>query len=145
MGFGGRDQATYWAFTLVRWKTSGGYTFKILMAERLTSPPHDTSAIRAELQGLIILLRLTQKTLEEAPLVFERVVVTVDNVCIVAALQKGGRITDPSLASRVSEVNQLITAIAAKAAMEKPQRIPDNSNPANSRARATTACRYRAY
>ena len=115
VGFSDGSLMAYCASIYMRWKTSDGYVSRILMAKCLLSPLHGTTVPRAELQGLMVLLRLIKKTLEAVSITFKRVVVAVDSECVIAALQKAGHTMGPFFTNRVSEANQLMEEIAAKA------------------------------
>lgn len=103
VGFSDASLTAYCAVVYIRWATEKGFVSSLLIGKCLLSPMAGTMIPRAELQGLMVLLRLVRRVVEAMADKIERVVLAVDSECVIAALKKSGNTMGPFFANRVAE------------------------------------------
>ena len=86
---------------------SADYWVNLLLAKARVSPVHGTSTPRAEIQSLIMMMRLILTAVKALPFKIERVVIVLDSQCSIAATEKSGGLLGPYFANRVNEYYQL--------------------------------------
>ena len=84
------------------------FSSQILVARARVAPLAGTTIPKAELQALLILLRLQVEILHSTSLKPERVVSTSDSKCFLAALNKQGAQLKAFFSNRVAEAHQLL-------------------------------------
>ena len=83
----------------------------LLIAKSRVNPIHGTSVPRAELQALVVLLRLTKTVVKAVDFKFEEVVLASDSECVLAALEKHGASMLPFFSNRVAEIHATLKDI----------------------------------
>ena len=105
------------------------YWVNLLLAKARVSPVHGTSTPRAEMQSLIMMMRLILTAVKSLPFKVERVVVALDSQCSIAATEKSGGLLGPYFANRVNEYYQLRGEIEELVDFAEPlQHVPGELN-----------------
>ena len=134
-GFSDASLDAMCAVLYVLWVPKGSSTplqSSLLVAKCRVTPVHGTSVPRAELQALVICLRLLSSTLQATEAKVRRVVVSVDSQCTLAALQKPGAQMKPYFSNRVAEATLLLSEARAKVGVLDPvQFVPGHLNPSD--------------
>ena len=113
-------------------KTTTRFSSQILVARARVNPLAGTTIPKAELQALLILMRLQVEILHSTSLKPERVVSTSDSKCVLAALNKQGAQLKAFFSNRVAEAHQLLQEGQEQwQGMEQVTWVEVNLNPAD--------------
>ena len=105
------------------------YEVRLLMAKARVSPVHGTTTPRAEMQSLVMLMRLILVAVSSLPSRIEKVIMALDSQCSIAATEKSGGLLGPYFANRVNEYHQLKSQVEALVGEVEPlQYIPGELN-----------------
>ena len=105
---------------------------RLLLAKVRVTPVSSFSVPRAELQAVVIMMRLLMVTLQAAAFKASRVVLATDSACCVAALKKAGVSMNAFFANQVSEVRHTLAEARELAEeVEDIRFIEGKQNPAD--------------
>ena len=134
-GFSDASLDAMCAIIYVLWVPKGQSTpttSSILVAKCRVTPSHGTSVPRAELQALVICLRLFTSALQAMEVAVKRATVCIDSKCTLAALQKPGAQMKPYFSNRVAEATLLLSEVKDKVdTLDPVQFVPGHLNPAD--------------
>ena len=132
-GFADASLDAYCAVVYVIWdKEDGSKSSRILLAKCRVAPLHGTTIPRAELQALIVLLRLLKAAASAVAEPPKWIAAFTDSECAVAALEKSGASLLPFFANRVAEGNILLKELAELTSTLHPvYHVPGFLNPAD--------------
>ena len=134
VGFSDASLTATCALIYILWKVEGReeVSARLLVAKSRVTPIHGMTIPRAELQAMVILLRLTATVLKASEEKFERVTVATDSKCVLAALSKPAPSMKPYFANRVAEVWTLMAEIGEMVPQaDFPLFVPGILNPSD--------------
>ena len=101
----------------------------LLLAKARVSTIHGTSTPRAEMQSLVMMMRLILTAVKSLPFKIEGVVAALDSQYSIAATEKSGGLLGPYFANRVNEYYQIRSEIEELVNVIEPlQHVPGNLN-----------------
>ena len=134
VGFSDASMTATCAVIYVVWNQEGTSQKRaqLLVAKSRVTPLHGMTIPRAELQALVILLRILVTVLKATEATFSQACVATDSQCVLAALQKPAQQMKPYFANRVAEVWALIEEAKTLCKdVESPLFVPGVHNPAD--------------
>ena len=134
VGFSDASLTATCALIYLTWETPGpgGTVARVLISKCRVTPIHGMTIPRAELQAMVILLRLTVTVLKATEEKFSRVTLATDSKCVLAALHKSAPTMKPYFANRVAEVWTLLKEMEELCPnVEFPCFVPGMLNPSD--------------
>ena len=118
-------------------KEQGGRQASLLLAKTRVVPLQGTSVPRAEMQAVVMLVRLIMVALRAAAFTCKLVTSSTDSGCSVAALRRTGSSLHPYFANRVAEIRHTLQEARKLAEqVEDVTHVPGAKNPADMGTRA---------
>ena len=104
------------------------------------APIHGTSVPRAELQAMVMIVRIITIVLRAAAFMCNRVSLATDSACCIAALNRPGATLHPYFANRVAEITHSLTELRQEfeGEIESFSHIEGKLNPADVGTRSGT-------
>ena len=134
VGFSDASMTATCAVIYMVWEVEGNQvgTARILIAKGRVTPVHGMTIPRAELQALVILLRLASTVLKATEEKIARVTFATDSRCVLAALHKPAPAMKPYFANRVAEVWALLKELGEMCQqIDNPLFVPGSANPSD--------------
>lgn len=119
--------SAYAAALYVAWRNDEK---RLLIAKSRVTPLRGTSTPRAELQALVIMMRLLEEVTSAASFKIQRIITLADSEIVPASVGKSGSQMGPSFTNRISEIAALQEDIAKRAEIMEPLAwVPTDQNP----------------
>ena len=134
VGFSDASMTATCALVYLVWETKEGEetSAKLLISKCRVTPIKGMTIPRAELQAMVILLRLIATVLRATEEKFEQVTTATDSMCILAALNKPAPSMKPYFANRVAEVWALLAELKELCPkVDFPRFVPGVLNPSD--------------